>query len=99
MNRRFEVGDRVICSESGVIGKVLRFYKPTACDEQTLVQTDDGRQYHAPTNTWSRTNEPTSVIITTGVDLQKVSEQMGISFKEATERLEYLNRRDMYVNE
>jgi hypothetical protein len=46
------IGQKVICTESGVIGTVLRFYCPTACEEQTLVQTEDGRRYHAPTRTW-----------------------------------------------
>lgn len=40
------------CTSSGVIGEVIKFYKPTACEEQTLVRTDDGRQYHAPTKEW-----------------------------------------------
>lgn len=52
MDRKFDIGDRVICTDSGVIGKVLKFYNPTACEEQTLVKTDDGREYHAPTRTW-----------------------------------------------
>ena len=30
MDRKFDIGDRVICKESGVIGKVLKFYNPTA---------------------------------------------------------------------
>ena len=58
MNRQFEIGDRVVCKESGVIGKILRFYVPTACDEQ-----------------------------------------IDISYKETIERLNYFNRREMYVNE
>ena len=54
MCRKFNIGDRVICKDSGVIGIVLRFYVPTSCPEQTLVKTDDGREYHAPTNTWNK---------------------------------------------
>ena len=49
-----KIGDRVVCIESGVVGEVLRFYKPTACEEQMMVLTDDGRQYHAPSRTWSK---------------------------------------------
>lgn len=55
MNRNFDIGDRVICKESGVIGKVLKFYTPTSCEEQTMIETDDNRQYHAPTRTWKKT--------------------------------------------
>lgn len=50
--RDIEVGNLVECTESGVIGRVLRFYKPTACPEQLVVETLDGREYHAPVDTW-----------------------------------------------
>lgn len=54
MNRGFEKGDMVVCTESGVIGKVIQFYFPTACAEQTMVITGDGRKYHAPTSWWKK---------------------------------------------
>lgn len=50
--RRINIGDRVMCIDSGVVGTVVRFYVPTACSEQTLVMTDDSRLYHAPTELW-----------------------------------------------
>jgi hypothetical protein len=50
--RTIKIGYKVICSESGVVGTVIRFYTPTSCEEQTMVKTKDGRQYHAPTRTW-----------------------------------------------
>lgn len=50
--RAFNKGDKVICTVSGVVGTVVRFYIPTACEEQTLVNTSNGKQYHAPTRTW-----------------------------------------------
>lgn len=56
MNRIFEIGDKVKCIESGVCGIVTRFYYPTACAEQTMVRTEDGRQYHAPTSMWVKVN-------------------------------------------
>jgi hypothetical protein len=52
IKRRINIGEKVICSESEVVGYVVKFYTPTACEEQTLVMTDDGREYHAPTRTW-----------------------------------------------
>lgn len=52
--RNIKIGDRVICIESGVRGVVEKFYTPTACAEQTMVKTSDGRLYHAPTSTWVR---------------------------------------------
>lgn len=52
MEREFNIGDRILCTVSGVVGKCISFYTPTACEEQTMVLTDDGRRYHAPTSTW-----------------------------------------------
>ena len=54
MNRGFKKGDTVVCTESGVIGKAIQFYFPTACAEQTMVITRDGRKYHAPTSWWKK---------------------------------------------
>lgn len=51
-NRGFNIDNKVICSESGVIGTVIRFYTPTSCVEQTVVKTGDNKKYHAPTSTW-----------------------------------------------
>lgn len=49
--RNIDIGMKVYCKDSGVIGTVLRFYNPTSCEEQTMVQTTKGK-YHAPTSTW-----------------------------------------------
>jgi hypothetical protein len=45
-------GDMVICIASGVIGKAIKQYYPIACEQQTIVETLDGRRYHAPTRMW-----------------------------------------------
>jgi hypothetical protein len=50
--RKVNIGDTVLCTVSGVVGVVLSFYYPTSCEEQTMVLTEDGRKYHAPTYTW-----------------------------------------------
>ena len=47
-----QIGDKVMCIESGVKGIVVKKYYPTACEEQTMIKTDDGRLYHAPTRTF-----------------------------------------------
>lgn len=52
--RKFNIGDRIMCVETGVVGKCIKFYIPTACEEQTMVLTDDGRRYHAPTRLWEK---------------------------------------------
>lgn len=55
MTRRpFNIGDKVICVTSGVIGRVEKFYVQTACAEQTMVITPDGKKYHAPTWQWRK---------------------------------------------
>lgn len=56
MSRSFDIGDRIICTESGVSGICEKFYYPTVCEEQTMVETADGRFYHAPTRTWEKTD-------------------------------------------
>ena len=58
MSRRaFDIGDKVICVTSGVIGVAVRFYIPTACGEQTMVVTTDGRRYHAPSWEWRKVKD------------------------------------------
>ena len=47
------IGDHVICIMDGVSGVVVKKYYPTACGEQTMIRTEDGRLYHAPT-VWFR---------------------------------------------
>ena len=61
MSRRFDIGDRIICTESGVSGICEKFYYPTACEEQTMVETADGRHYHAPTRTWKKVDVITTM--------------------------------------
>lgn len=55
-----KLGSRVICTESGVVGTIIKFYKPTASEEQIMVWTDDGREYHAPARTWKLYNAETA---------------------------------------
>ena len=43
-----KIGNKVICA-TGVRGIVIRQYFPTACEQQTMIETIDGRKYHAPT--------------------------------------------------
>ena len=43
-----KIGEKVVC-DTGVKGIVIRQYFPTACEQQTMIVTLDGRRYHAPT--------------------------------------------------
>jgi hypothetical protein len=65
MDRLFDIGDRVICKESGVVGEVIKFYTPTASEEQTMVRTDSWREYHAPTRTWVKESK-TNIVVRPG---------------------------------
>ena len=46
------IGDKVICVISGVIGNIIKFYVPTGSEAQIMVLTEDGRKYHAPAQYW-----------------------------------------------
>lgn len=47
-----KVGDKVVCTISGVRGVVVKVYTPTASIPQIMVRTHDGRLYHAPYTAW-----------------------------------------------
>lgn len=111
MSRRFNIGDRIICIESGVVGKCIKFYIPTACEEQTMVITYDGRKYHAPTREWrlvkedevrGYVNDETSELLNPyGKYLCKFAKNHNMSIEEAAEqpmvkaRLDYFNKTGM----
>lgn len=48
------VGVAVVCVISGVCGVITKIYTPTASEKQIMVQTGDGRFYHAPYSAWRR---------------------------------------------
>lgn len=50
--RDIQLGDKVVCTISGVSGIVIKQYCPTACEPQIMVSTSDGRKYHAPKSAW-----------------------------------------------
>ena len=57
MSRGFDIGDRIVCTSSGVVGTCIKIYVPTACGEQTMVRTDDDRMYHAPSCEWRKVGD------------------------------------------
>lgn len=52
MDFGYDIGDRVMQIQEKVIGKVIDMYYPTACKQQTMILCDDGRKYHAPSDTF-----------------------------------------------
>lgn len=57
MNFGYGIGDRVMQIQEKVIGKVIDMYYPTACKQQTMILCDDGRKYHAPSDTFIKVSE------------------------------------------
>lgn len=57
MDFGYTIGDRVIQTEDKVIGEVIKMYYPTACKQQTMILCDDGRRYHAPSDTFIKVSE------------------------------------------
>lgn len=103
----FYIGERVICSESGVIGDIIKFYKPTASEEQIMVRTLDGLEYHAPARTWkpyqfgftaNGKDTTGSLLNPYGEYVMKFAKNHGISIDAAHQhptckaRLEYFNK-------
>lgn len=57
MNLGYGIGDRVIQIDDRVEGEVIKLYYPTACKQQTMILCDDGRKYHAPSETFVKVGE------------------------------------------
>lgn len=57
MKLGYDIGDRVIQVYDLVVGEVVKFYYPTACRQQTMILCDDGRKYHAPSETFIEVSE------------------------------------------
>lgn len=57
MNFGYTIGDRVMQIEDKVIGEVIKMYYPTAYKQQTMILCDDGRKYHAPSDTFIKVLE------------------------------------------
>lgn len=57
MDFGYDIGDRVMQIDEKVIGEVIKFYTPTACEQQTMILCDDGRKYHAPSDTFIKIGE------------------------------------------
>lgn len=53
-NNKIHIGDKVICTASGVTGIVIKQYVPTASEQQTMIRCIDGREYHAPTRLYKK---------------------------------------------
>ena len=82
--RNFHLGDRVVCTTSGIYGRAILFYTPTGQEEQTMIFTDDGRKYHAPTSEWAPEGKIRGCI-DEPITASLLSEALGKSFAEFAE--------------
>ena len=57
MDYGYDIGDRVMQTQDKGIGKVIKLYFPTCCKQQTMILCDDGRKYHAPSDTFVNIDE------------------------------------------
>ena len=87
MSRGFDIGDRIVCTSSGVVGICTKIYVPTACGEQAMVRTDDGRMYHAPSLEWRKVGDTSIEQFWKSIERTPVLESL---FKEL-EAYEYEN--------
>lgn len=58
---QFHVGDKVVCIPTGVRGIVVKQYYPTASAQQTMIRTENGLLYHAPTYDFRKEKENESI--------------------------------------
>lgn len=88
-----KIGDEVVDIVSGVDGVVIKQYYPTACEQQTMIQCDDGRKYHAPTRCFIKKNyisdseiDRNPYLNEVGKYATKFARNHGISVSEAMSR-------------
>ena len=55
------IGDKVVCIPTGVRGRVVKQYYPTASAQQTMIRTENGLLYHAPTYDFRKEEEHESI--------------------------------------
>lgn len=57
MRLGYDIGDEVIQVDDMIVGRVIKLYKPTACKQQTMILCNNGRRYHAPSESFIKLNE------------------------------------------
>lgn len=88
-----KIGDEVVDMTSGISGVVIKQYYPTACEQQTMIQCDDGRKYHAPTRYFVKKDyisdsdiDKNPYLNNVGKYAAKFARNHGISISEAMSR-------------
>ena len=80
---QFQIGDRVVCIPSGVRGRVVKQYYPTASAQQTMIRTENGLLYHAPTYDFRKEEENESICDTVSGPLAEHLQSIARGLQEA----------------
>ena len=78
-----QVGDKVVCIPTGVRGTVVKQYYPTASTQQTMIRTENGLLYHAPTCDFRKEKENESVCDTVSGPLAEHLQSIARGLQEA----------------
>lgn len=86
------VGDRVVCISTGVRGTVVKQYYPTASAQQTMIRTENGLLYHAPTYDFRKEEENESVCDTVSGPLAEHLQSITRGLQEALGSSRFLQK-------
>lgn len=88
----FQIGDKVVCIPTGVRGTVVKQYYPTASAQQTMIRTENGLLYHAPTYDFRKEKENESVCDTVSGPLAEHLQSIARGLQEALGSSRFLQR-------
>lgn len=88
----FQIGDEVVCIPTGVRGRVVKQYYPTASAQQTMIRTENGLLYHAPTYDFRKEKENESVCDTVSGPLAEHLQSIARGLQEALGSSRFLQR-------
>ena len=87
---QFQIGDRVVCVPSGVRGRVVKQYYPTASAQQTMIRTENGLLYHAPTYDFRKEEEHESICGTVSGSLAEQLQSIARGLQDALRGSDFL---------
>ena len=87
-----QIGDKVVCIPTGVRGTVVKQYYPTASAQQTMIRTENGLLYHAPTYDFRKEKENESVCDTVSGPLAEHLQSIARGLQEALGSSRFLQK-------
>lgn len=91
-----QVGDKVVCIPTGVRGRVVKQYYPTASAQQTMIRTENGLLYHAPTYDFRKEEENESVCDTVSGPLAEHLQSIARGLQDALRGPDFLREETRY---